>query len=143
MNEIKDDEELTDEQFLVYMKTVSEELEAKQRAYKLNNPPTQSTLLPKALRILTDFGINIKLARLRRKISAKLLSERVGISKTTLSRVEKGSPNVAMGTYVQVLFVLGMENDLSKVATDDLLSSKLKELNISIKKRAPKKKLQK
>ena len=57
-------------------------------------------------------GENIKLARLRRKLTAEQVAERAGISRSTLWQVEKGLPSVSMGTYAQVLFVLGLEKDL-------------------------------
>jgi transcriptional regulator with XRE-family HTH domain len=96
-------------------------------------------LLPKMQKILTNLGENIKLARLRRKFSAEQVSERAHISRATLWQIEKGSPSVAMGAYVQVLFVLGLENDLSKVALDDELGRKLQDAKLLVKERAPKK----
>ena len=95
-------------------------------------------LLPKAQNILTEFGENIKLARLRRKLSAMQVAERAGISRPTLASIEKGTPGVAMGAYVQVLFVLGLEKDLLKVATDDILGRKLQDAKLLVKSRAPK-----
>ncbi|MDR1739672.1 MAG: helix-turn-helix domain-containing protein [Bacteroidales bacterium] len=97
-------------------------------------------ILPKLAKILTVLGENIKLARLRRKLSAEQISERAGISRSTLWQIEKGLPNVSMGYYAQVLFVLGLENDISNIANDDLLGRKLQDADILIKKRAPKKK---
>ncbi|MEI9918114.1 MAG: helix-turn-helix transcriptional regulator [Bacteroidota bacterium] len=99
----------------------------------------QPILLPKVTNILIEFGENIKLARLRRKLSADQVSERAGIGRTTLWAIEKGSPLVALGFYAQVLFVLGLEKDLLRVAVDDLLGRKLQDANLLVKKRAPKK----
>lgn len=96
-------------------------------------------LLPKTQKILSDMGENIKLARLRRKLSAEQVSERANISRATLWQIEKGSASVAMGAYAQVLFVLGLESDLSKVALDDTLGRKLQDANLLVKERAPKK----
>ena len=99
-----------------------------------------SLLLPTADKVMKEFGNNIKLARLRRKLSVEQIAERAGISRTTLWLVEKGAPSVAMGTYAQVLFVLGLEKDLLKVASDDLLGRKLQDAQLSIKERSPKRK---
>jgi hypothetical protein len=44
------------------------------------------------------------------------MAERASISRVTLSRVEKGEPGVAMGTYATVLFSLGMVDRLADVA---------------------------
>ena len=96
-------------------------------------------LLPKNIKILSALGENIKLARLRRKLSTEQVSERANIARTTLWAIENGSPNVALGLYLQVLFVLGLEKDLLKVAGDDPLGRRLQDANLLVKERAPKK----
>jgi transcriptional regulator with XRE-family HTH domain len=98
----------------------------------------QTLLLPSAKNILSEMGENLRLARLRRKISAQQVAERANISRSTLWMIEKGSPAVAMGAYMQVLFVLGLENDLLKLAADDVLGKKLQDLELQPKQRAPK-----
>lgn len=97
-------------------------------------------LMPSALQILAELGANIKLARLRRKLSAQQVAERADISRATLWQIEKGAPSVAMGIYCQVLFVLSLEKDLLKIAADDVQGKKLMEENL-LKKRAPKRKI--
>lgn len=96
-------------------------------------------LLPAAEKIMTEFGNNLKLARHRRRLRVEQVAERAGISRTPLWLVEKGSPTVAMGTYIQVLFVLGLEKDLLKVGSDDVLGRKLQGAGLTIKERARKK----
>lgn len=100
-------------------------------------------LLPKIQRLLTEMGENIKLARLRRDISAELLAERAGISRATLHNVEKGSPSVAIGIYAAVLQALRLENDLLLVAKDDVLGRKLQDIGLVAGKRASKMKREK
>jgi transcriptional regulator with XRE-family HTH domain len=87
-------------------------------------------LLPKQAKVLASLGENIKLARLRRKLTAEQVAERAGISRRTLVSVEKGLPSVAMGTYVQVLFVLGLSDDLLVIAKDDELGRKLQDAKL-------------
>ncbi|MDR3366819.1 MAG: helix-turn-helix domain-containing protein [Prevotellaceae bacterium] len=101
---------------------------------------TKYTLLPRLTKILEELGEDIKLARLRRKLSAEQVAERSGISRSTLWQIEKGQPNVSMGYYAQVLFVLGLEKNLSTMAADDALGRKLQDAEILVKKRAPKRK---
>lgn len=96
------------------------------------------TLLPSVERILSVLGENIKLARLRRKLTSALVAERAGITRQTLTKVEKGDPGVAMGIYASVLHALNLEKDLLDVAKDDELGRTLQDLNLITRKRAPK-----
>ena len=92
---------------------------------------TRNTLLlPKQVKLLATLGENIRLARLRRKLTTEQVAERADISRGTLVSVEKGLPSVAMGTYVQVLFVLGLSDDLLNVAKDDQLGRKLQDAKL-------------
>jgi transcriptional regulator with XRE-family HTH domain len=99
----------------------------------------KTLLLPSVQKVLKAFGENIKLARLRRKLSTEQVAERANISRSTLWLIEKGTPSVAMGTYIQVLFVLGLEKDMLQVAFDDTLGRKLQDAELLVKERAPKK----
>ncbi|MDR1403936.1 MAG: helix-turn-helix domain-containing protein [Tannerellaceae bacterium] len=101
---------------------------------------TKTALLPRLTRILEDMGENIKLARLRRKLTAEQVAERAGISRSTLWQVEKGLSGVSLGAYAQTLFVLGLEKDLQSIAKDDVLGRKLQDAELSVGKRAPKRK---
>ena len=99
------------------------------------------TVLPNTEKILNTMGEQIKLARLRRQLSAELIAERAGISRATLWNVEKGSPSVAIGTYAAVLHALNnLDKDLLLVAKDDEFGRKMQDLNMKVKNRAPKRK---
>lgn len=101
-------------------------------------PKKKIIILPKTRRILSEMGENIKLARLRRKLSTQQVAERSNIGRTTLFRIEKGSPNVSIGSYLLVMQVLGLEKDFLLLAKDDKLGRKLQDANITTSKRAPK-----
>jgi len=90
----------------------------------------ENILLPKLQKILQEMGENIKLARLRRRLSSIHVSERAGISRTTLYSIEKGSSKVNIGAYLKVLHILGLEKDLLKVADDDILGRKLQDIQL-------------
>lgn len=91
--------------------------------------------MPETQKVLEQMGDQIKLARLRRKLSAELVAERAGISRSTLWNVERGSSSVAIGSYAAVLHALGnMETDLLLVAKDDLLGRKLQDLALTNKR---------
>ena len=98
-------------------------------------------LMPVTKGILETMGEQIKMARLRRRLSAELVAERAGISRATLWAVEKGSPSVSVGIYAAVLHSLnGMDKELLLIAKDDALGRKLQDLELPIRKRAPRKK---
>ena len=97
-------------------------------------------IMPKTLDILKTMGEQIKMARLRRNLPVKIVSERAGISRNTLWQIEKGNPSVANGYYAAVLHALNnLDGDLLLVAKDDVLGKKLQDLEISAKKRVNRK----
>jgi len=67
-------------------------------------------------RALRKLGRDIRDARRRRRIAVAIMAERASISRTTLSKLERGEPGVSMGTYATVLFVLGMVERLGDLA---------------------------
>lgn len=76
---------------------------------KKNNP-----LLPLPVeRALKKFGADIRIARLKRGFTVEMMAQRIGIHRSTLSRMEKGDPMVGLGTYATALFVLGFGTPLS------------------------------
>lgn len=96
-------------------------------------------LMPGTEKILRTLGEQIKLARLRRRLSIALVAERAGVSRETVGKVEKGAPSVAIGIYAAVLHALNnMDSDLLLIAKDDKLGRTLQDLELITKKRAPK-----
>ena len=95
-------------------------------------------LTPSLNRMMRQLGENVRLARLRRGFSMELVAERAGISRATLGKVEQGYPSVAFGTYLKVLHVLGLHQDVLLLAKDDELGRKLQDLRLPRRKRAPK-----
>ncbi len=90
--------------------------------------PISKTPAP-VLRALRKLGQDIRDARLRRRIPTELLAARASISRTTLYNVENGDPTVAVGTYITVLFILGLLDRVSNLAdaNEDLLGRQLEE----------------
>ncbi|MCI0922547.1 helix-turn-helix domain-containing protein [Sphingobacterium rhinopitheci] len=87
-------------------------------------------VLPKFQILLEQMGENIKLARKRRKLTAVQVAERAGIARSTLYLIEKGDSSVAMGSYFNVLRVLGLQEDVLKLASDDVFGRKLQDLEL-------------
>jgi transcriptional regulator with XRE-family HTH domain len=98
----------------------------------------EQVIMPKNIKLLATLGENIRLARLRRKLTTEQVAERAGIGRKTLYSIELGSPSVSMGNYLQVLFVLGLQNDIVNVAANDTLGRKLQDAGMVINKRGAK-----
>ncbi|MCG2629360.1 MULTISPECIES: helix-turn-helix domain-containing protein [Bradyrhizobium] len=78
---------------------------------------------PKSNAALERLGHDLRSARLRRRVAVADLAARAGTSPSTIARLEKGDPGVAVGTLADVLVSLGLiENlaDLVDIRKDDL-----------------------
>jgi transcriptional regulator with XRE-family HTH domain len=68
---------------------------------------------------IKELGHRIRLARARRGLSIAELAAKAGINRNTLNALELGKPGVALGTYVTVLWALGLDKSLDSVAHPD------------------------
>jgi transcriptional regulator with XRE-family HTH domain len=73
------------------------------------------TPLP-AGRALKKVGIDLREARLRRRISSLDMAARLGVARETVRRLENGDPTVAAGTLATAIFILGLIDRLGDVA---------------------------
>jgi transcriptional regulator with XRE-family HTH domain len=69
-----------------------------------------------AKRALRKLGQDLRDARRRRHIPMELLAERARISRSTLTKVERGDGSVAIGIYSAVLFAVGLVEGLGDLA---------------------------
>lgn len=80
-------------------------------------------LLPLPVRrALRKMGADISIARRKRRITMRMMAERIGVSEVTYLKVERGDPGVAFGTVVMALFALGLGTpwaDLVDVSRDE------------------------
>lgn len=88
---------------------------------------TTSPLLPVTKHRLEAFGERLRLARLRRRLQAKLVAERAGMSTMTLRAVERGSPGVTLGAYMAVLQVLQLEEDIDLLGKEDSMGRRMQD----------------
>lgn len=87
-------------------------------------------LLPATNNLLIEFGERLKLARLRRKLTAKQVAERAGMSPMTLRSLEAGGAGVTIGAYLSVMQVLGLAGDFAKLAVADDLGRQLQDARL-------------
>ncbi len=87
-------------------------------------------LLPSTDELLHQFGDRLRLARLRRRLTAKQVAERAGMAPMTLRGLERGGSGVTMGAYLAVMQVLGIEKDLEVLAKMDPLGRELQDARL-------------
>ena len=57
--------------------------------------------------VLKKLGGDIRDARKRRGITVQLMAERMGVTRVTVAKIERGEPNTSMGNYAMALYILG------------------------------------
>ena len=65
-------------------------------------------LSPSTVEALAMLGARVRLGRLERRWRADELAERVGVSPTTIRKVERGDPTVALGTALEAAAIVGV-----------------------------------
>lgn len=63
---------------------------------------------PDAEEALQILGAAIRGGRLRRRWTLDQLAERVGVSRPTIAKVERGDPTVAVGTLFEAAVIVGV-----------------------------------
>jgi transcriptional regulator with XRE-family HTH domain len=94
------------------------------------------------IKVLRKLGNDISDARRRHRVTIEIMAERAGLSRATISKIEKGDPTASMGAYGSVLFVLGLADRLNELAdaAHDLTGRQLEEEKLPKRVRLPKKK---
>lgn len=80
---------------------------------------TKKTLPIQATERVKELGYRLRLARTRRGMSIAEVAAKAGINRNTLNALELGKPGVALGAYITVLWVLGLDKTLDAVAHPD------------------------
>jgi transcriptional regulator with XRE-family HTH domain len=71
---------------------------------------------PSATAALERLGVDLAVARLRRKESLKTWAQRLGVSVPTLMRLEAGEPGVSVGVVATALWLIGRDAALGELA---------------------------
>jgi transcriptional regulator with XRE-family HTH domain len=95
-------------------------------------------LFPQTQRRAEALGERLRFARLRRRMSLAELAARVDVTRNTLSRLERGDLSTSLGMLARVLAVLGLEEDLDRLAQDDELGQRLQDVRLRRPRRSPK-----
>ncbi|MEP7099024.1 MAG: helix-turn-helix domain-containing protein [Burkholderiales bacterium] len=89
-----------------------------------------AALLPATDELLRLFGERLRLARLRRRLSAKQVADRAGMAPMTLRSLERGGSGVTIGAYLAVMQVLGIEKDLDLLGKADPVGRELQDAQL-------------
>ncbi|WP_316893477.1 helix-turn-helix domain-containing protein [Ralstonia mannitolilytica] len=79
---------------------------------------------------IQQFGDRLRMARLRRRLTAKHLAERAGMTAVTLRNLERGNAGVTIGAYLAVMQVLGVDSNLDFLLKDDPLGRQVQDANL-------------
>lgn len=79
-------------------------------------PAALSSMPPVALEALKRLGEDLAIARVRRRESQRVWSQRLGVSVPTLIRLEQGDPGVSMGIYATALWLISRTPALAQLA---------------------------
>jgi transcriptional regulator with XRE-family HTH domain len=85
-------------------------------------PKTARALLqlpPATAAALEQLGADLAVARLRRKESLRSWAQRLGVSVSTLQRLEAGDPSVAIGIVASALWLLQRDGELARLAAPE------------------------
>ena len=89
-------------------------------------PPTH----PLAQRQIKALGQRLRAARQRRKMTQRVLAERVGVTVPTIGNLENGSPSTSLATVLRVLTALGLAADVDQIAAEDTLGRELQDRDL-------------
>ena len=72
-----------------------------------------------AARVAPALGNDIAVARKRRRLSQKLMAEKMMVNVETLRRLERGDPAIAIGIVAAALWTLGMSERLERLVAPE------------------------
>lgn len=87
-------------------------------------------LFLKQRNLLSTFGEDLLLAVKRRGLSKQMICDRTGFDNKTVNKVFAGDPGVAIGSYLKIMAVLGMEDNFAKLAAHDEVGIKLQNIQL-------------
>ena len=76
-------------------------------------------LPPATLGALQKLGADLAVARLRRKESLRAWAKRLGVTLSTLQRLEAGDPTVSIGIVASALWLINRDGELGNLAAPE------------------------
>ena len=82
--------------------------------------PVQGDAPSPSFLALDRLGANIRIARLRRRLTQAELAERIGVSRFVVADVERGKATTGVAVYIGALWALGLGDQLRSVGDPSL-----------------------
>ncbi len=79
-------------------------------------PKAIDRLPPSTLAAIEKLGADLAVARLRRKESLASLAKRMGVSVSTLQRLEAGDPTISVGIIASALWLMSRDGAIAELA---------------------------
>lgn len=83
------------------------------------NTKAINQLPPATLGALQKLGADLAVSRLRRKESLRTWAKRLGVSLSTLQRLEAGDPAVSIGVVATALWLISRDGELGNLASPE------------------------
>ncbi len=99
--------------------------------------PANPALNDETTRLLLELGERLRLARLRRGLSAQAVADAAGTTRVTLHRLEAGTPAATLGTLAKVMDALGLAADLVLLARDDRITRQQLDARLPARRASP------
>jgi hypothetical protein len=90
--------------------------------YSMSMPKLARALLqlpPATAGAIEKLGADLAVARLRRKESLRAWAQRMGVTVSTLQRLEAGDPSVAIGIVATALWLIRRDGELGRLAAPE------------------------
>src|SRR6476646_4497166 len=91
-------------------------------SYSMSMPKTARALLqlpPATVAAIEKLGADLAVARLRRKESLRSWAQRMGVTVSTLQRLEAGDPSVGIGIVATALWLIQRDGELRHLAAPE------------------------
>src|SRR5260370_32712573 len=87
-------------------------------------------IFPREQQQARALGQRLRSARLRRGMALSEMAARAGVTPKTMRRLEQGDSSVGLALLVRTLSVLGLAQDLDRIAGQDEIGERLVEMGL-------------
>lgn len=93
-------------------------------------PKQLAPIFPREQHQAQTLGQRLHNARLRRRVPLGEMAARTGVTPKTLRRLEQGDPSVGLALLIRTLSVLGLTDDIDRIAASDEIGQRLADMGL-------------